>query len=48
MVLIRLKHPHILLVLLQIMMVLVEQMKKQSGKNELVITEEFTFDQDNY
>ena len=43
-VLSRLKHPDVLLVLMQIMMVL----KKQSGKNKLLITKEFTFDQDNY
>ena len=40
-VLSRLKHLDTLLVLMQIMC-------KQSDKNKLVITKEFTFDQDNY
>ena len=44
MVLSHLKHPDALLVLLRIM----KWMHEQSGKNKLAITEEFTFDQDNY
>ena len=48
MVLSRLKHLDVLLVLLQIMKVLVEIDKTQTGKDKLVNTKEFTFDEDNY
>ena len=48
MVLSRLKHPDVLLVLLQIIKDLVETDKTQTGKNKLVNTKEFTFDEDNY
>ena len=48
MVLSRLKHPDVLLVLLQIIKDLVETDKTQTGKNKLGNTKEFTLDEDNY